>query len=273
MKAMKSSPHRLNSRPQQGYVLLILVLCMAMVAIAAAIIAPTLATQIRRDKEEELIHRATQYRRAVRRFTKQTGRFPMKLEDLENTNGVRYLRKRYKDPMTGKDFRVLRMGEIPAAIGTSASLGSLLPATNTNQDGSANDQDSSDAPAVAAGQAQTQASTSSIQANSGFSTSLNANAQPGSLSPPSQGNQQFGGGVIIGVVSTSPKKTIREFNRKKRYNEWFFFYDPTFDRGFEIQGPTPLIRPPADLQGPPNSAAQQTQPSAPQPLPAANPSQ
>jgi hypothetical protein len=47
----------------------------------------------------------------------------------------------------------------------------------------------------------------------------------------------FGGGPIIGVSSTSHAASIREFNKKNHYNDWYFIYDPTMDRGGLIRGP------------------------------------
>jgi len=41
----------------------------------------------------------------------------------------------------------------------------------------------------------------------------------------------------VGVASVSKKSTIREFNKKKKYNEWQFVYDPTTDRGGLITTP------------------------------------
>ncbi len=230
---MKFPAYSQKSRSQQGYVLLALVLCVALMAVAAAVIAPSVATEIRRDREEEMMHRAAEYRRAVRRFAKQTGRFPLKLDDLEGTDGMRYLRKRYRDPITGKDFRVLRMSEIPAMT-AGADIRVSQPATNG--DGSSDNQESSE---------QSKNPGAAVQANSATSSSSNL--------------EQFGSspevnfGLIIGVVSRSPKKTIREFNQKRRYNQWFFFYDPNFDRGYEIKGPTPLTRVQAPLTAPTSS--------------------
>jgi hypothetical protein len=45
------------------------------------------------------------------------------------------------------------------------------------------------------------------------------------------------GGPIVGVASNSKKATIREYNHKKKYNEWQFVYDPTTDRGGLITTP------------------------------------
>ena len=128
-------------------------------------------------------------------------------------------------------------------------------------------QESSDLPAPVP--AQTSDPAPPAQASSGFAASPNPGTPTGSSASSLPGSPTFSGGVIIGVASTSPKKTIREFNQKSHYNEWLFFYDPTFDRGFEVQGPTPLTRAPAALQGPPNSSTAGTQPSAPQTPPAA----
>ena len=41
----------------------------------------------------------------------------------------------------------------------------------------------------------------------------------------------------MGVVSNSKKEGIREFNRKKKYEEWQFIYDPSSDRGGLLNTP------------------------------------
>jgi hypothetical protein len=53
----------------------------------------------------------------------------------------------------------------------------------------------------------------------------------------SSGQPLVSGGPIVGVASLSKDKTIREFNKKKKYNEWQFVYDPTTDRGGLITTP------------------------------------
>jgi hypothetical protein len=42
----------------------------------------------------------------------------------------------------------------------------------------------------------------------------------------SSSSQPVIGGPIVGVASLIKKNTIREFNKKKKYNEWQFIYDP-----------------------------------------------
>ena len=64
------------------------------------------------------------------------------------------------------------------------------------------------------------------------------------------------GGVIIGVASVSKKKSIREFDHKNHYDQWLFFYDPTYDRGFPIKGPTSMSLSAASVGMPAGSIGQ-----------------
>lgn len=208
---------------QRGYVLLLLLLTMALVIIAAAVAAPVVATEIRRSREEELIHRGMQYRRAIRRYIKQTGRYPMTIDDL-NSNGVRCLRKKYKDPMTGRDFRLLHMIDLPNRVGSG-----LTTPPNLNGQGSSDGSSDPNSPPGDSGDTTANPTQQPPQQGAQSATSGQSQPQPTTA----------GGGVIIGVASTSSKKTIREFNRKNRYNQWLFYYDPAFDGVPEVYGPTP----------------------------------
>src|SRR5215471_21095918 len=99
--------HRLkpsrSKSSESGYVLLALMLAFTLILIALAAGAPRLGQQIKREKEEELVHRGKDYATAVKRYVhKNGGRFPLSIEQLEDTNHIRFLRKKYKDPMTGE---------------------------------------------------------------------------------------------------------------------------------------------------------------------------
>ena len=253
MTKHKIEPTRLCLNEQRGYILLTLLLFMAALMIAAAAAAPAIARQIQRDREEELIHRGMQYRRAIRRYIHQTGRYPMKLEDLD-TGSVRYLRKRYKDPITGAEFRPLHMLDVP-------QTGAPIPNLSSSQSGVSESGSPDNAAATAnAGSGQDQTGTPAEQPPqpSEQNSTPPQKARPQAASA-SQNAPSFGGGVIIGVVSTSAKKTIREFNHKSRYNQWLFFYDPALDRTQETYGPTPVGRVPTALQSSvtsPNAPAQ-----------------
>src|SRR4029077_6028432 len=105
--------------PQRGYMLITLMLALALITIAMLTVLPEIGQQIRRDREEEMRHRGTAYMRAIQHFFKKFGRYPMRVEELENTNNLRFLRKRYKDPInrdpaTGqeKEFKLLHQTDI-----------------------------------------------------------------------------------------------------------------------------------------------------------------
>jgi type II secretory pathway pseudopilin PulG len=222
----KSSSHR-----QRGYVLLTLMLFVAFLGIAAMAIAPTVAFQAQRDREEEMIHRGVQYSRAVRRYYKKFGRYPARLEELENTNNMRFLRKRYKDPISGKDFKLLHVGEVQMNFNPG-----IAGATQAAALGTLNQQQSSLNPKPPDNSALNSAPNSSPDdKKTGDTTGGDASDDK---SQPNQGlsgnnltGQTFGGGAIVGVVSVSKDKSIREFNKKKHYDQWQFIYDPSSDRG------------------------------------------
>src|SRR5579863_5981269 len=119
LPARKSVP----CRTERGYILITLILFVALLAIAAVVMAPVIAFQVKRDREEELIHRGVQYSRAMKHFVKKFGRYPTRIEELENTNQLRFLRKRYKDPITGKDFKILHMGDVQLSFGAPGLAG------------------------------------------------------------------------------------------------------------------------------------------------------
>src|ERR1700732_1706637 len=110
--------HKLQIR-QRGYMLITLMLALAVITIALLTVLPELSQQLRRDREEEMRHRGTAYMRAIQHFYKKFGRYPTRVEELENTNNLRFIRKRYKDPInrdaaTGqeKDFKLLHQTDI-----------------------------------------------------------------------------------------------------------------------------------------------------------------
>ena len=105
---------------QHGYILLMLMLFVALIAVAATAVVPRIAFEIRRDQEEEMIHRGVEYSRAVRLYFKKFGRFPTRIEELENTNNVRFLRRRYKDPITGQDFKILHLSDVKLSSARAA---------------------------------------------------------------------------------------------------------------------------------------------------------
>ncbi len=101
----------MRKRSQSGFAMLFVLLMAALVAITLYMAMPRFAFEAERDKEDTLVYRGEQYKRAIQLYVRQNKRWPAKIEDLEDTNGKRYLRKRYVDPMTGKDeWRAIHVG-------------------------------------------------------------------------------------------------------------------------------------------------------------------
>jgi hypothetical protein len=102
---------RRNRAGEQGSALLIVFVFAAVIAIMLYREMPVAVFEARRNKEQQLEDRGKEYVRAVQLFYRKNQRYPPSIEALENTNRVRYLRQRYKDPFTGKDdWRLLHAG-------------------------------------------------------------------------------------------------------------------------------------------------------------------
>jgi type II secretory pathway pseudopilin PulG len=238
----------------RGYILITLMLSVTLLALAAMAILPEIAFQIKRDREEEMIHRALAYSRAIKRYYKKFGRYPMRIEELENTNNIRFLRKRYKDPVNkDQDFKILHLSDIMLNSGPimgqgagqsgqgafsplSQGLGggippqgafnpSLPPGTGLTQLAAGGDANAG--AAVSANPPDGQSSANSTVSSSSSSSSDTSSSK----------QQVLGGGPILGVASASKEKTIREFYDKNHYNDWLFIYDPRSDRGGMLNMP------------------------------------
>jgi type II secretory pathway pseudopilin PulG len=242
---------------QRGYILLVLMLFVALLAIGALAMVEKIDFQIKRDREEEMIHRGVQYSRAVRRYFKKFGRYPTRIEELEDTNHIRFLRQRYKDPITGKDFKPLHITDVQMSFAPQVSGGptpaQVAAGVTTSQVGASQagivargpSAIGTDAPTgdpgltVDTGQDDTARGVTGQQpSNSSQPVSPQTAAQQaGAMATSTPGPQVFGGGAIVGVVSTSKLRTIREFNKKDHYNQWQFIYDPSSDRGGLLMTP------------------------------------
>ncbi|HXZ81334.1 MAG TPA: hypothetical protein VEG30_15505 [Terriglobales bacterium] len=98
---------------ERGYILMVLMFMMAALVIGALAVLPRFVQQGQRDREEEMVHRGVQYARAIKRYYKKFGRYPPNLQALEDSNHLRFLRKRYKDPTTEDgNWRLVRYGEV-----------------------------------------------------------------------------------------------------------------------------------------------------------------
>ena len=119
-----------GEKDERGFALLFVFLMAAIVALYLYSQLPRVAFESERDKEQLLIDRGEQYKRAIQLYVGAVKKYPAKIEDLENTNEKRYLRQRYIDPMTGKDE--WRLIHVNAAGVLTDSLVQKPPSTNAN---------------------------------------------------------------------------------------------------------------------------------------------
>ena len=164
-----------------------LLVSMAVMAIVATALLPAWRTMAQREKEAELIFRGEQYARAINLYQRRYGNAsPPNLDVLVNE---RFLRKKYKDPITGGDFQVITAGaNVP---GPSAPISG--GAGQTTQDTAARLKQQLQEVQQRLQQAQQQ-------------------AQGGGT----------GRGGIVGVMSTSPLQSFRIYNGRDTYNQWVF---------------------------------------------------
>ena len=118
---MKPAPTRRPQPSEEGYVLVAVICMVAMLTIALAVALPKVSKEIQRDRELETMHRGKQYARAVKLYYKKfNSTYPPSVDALVKTNNIRFLRKRYTDPMTGADdWKPVLFGQnkAPTAMG------------------------------------------------------------------------------------------------------------------------------------------------------------
>lgn len=220
---------------ERGYILLLLLLMTALLSIGLLAMVDNIALQIKRDREEEMIHRGTQYSRAVRLFFRKFHRYPASVEELESTNNLRFLRKRYIDPITGKDFKPLYMTEVaafqatasPASSPTPAPVAPAVPSHQDDPNGAQVIKRESDGGVYPAGTPipDPEKPDSAPTGSTGTDVAT-ANAKPDPDDDETSAVPPLNGVPIVGVVSLSKKKSIREFNKKDHYNQWLFIFNP-----------------------------------------------
>lgn len=256
------TPIRQHPKPgEEGYMLLAVICLLALLTISMSVAIPAVIKDIQRDRELETMERGQQYIRAVKMYYKKFGAYPPSVEVLVKPVGpgnLRFLRKKYLDPITGKnDWKPIQFGQnkAPTAMGFfgqplggigmagvgpgggggiagAQTLGSSLTAS-TDANGTPMGGDSS----VTGGD-------SSTNGSPGNSTS----AVPGSTGSSILGGQAFGGLGIIGFSPASSKQSILVYKTKNHYNQWEFVYDPRADFSV-IGGGGPAGTQPVPIQG------------------------
>lgn len=148
MKKARRAGRQAPGAHEHGYALLTVLLMAALIAFYLYAQLPRVAFESERDKEQSLIDRGEQYKRAIQLYVIAVKKYPAKIEDLENTNDKRYLRRRYIDPYTGKDeWRLIHVNAAgiltdslvdkpPAAPGANGQMtGGPLSSTSASASG------------------------------------------------------------------------------------------------------------------------------------------
>jgi type II secretory pathway pseudopilin PulG len=167
-----------------------LLVAMSIMAIMMTVAMPVWKQAAQREKETELVFRGLQYTHAIGMFQrKYANQYPPNIDVLVEQ---RFLRKKFKDPITNDDFAIIPVGQ--GAPGTAPQ--------GAGQRGGATP------------------------------TGRGAQTAPGTTQPGGRGIAPFGtpsAGTtagISGVMSKSKNQSIRLYNGRGHYNEWAFVYTP-----------------------------------------------
>ena len=169
-------------RGQHGYAMAALLVGLGIMAVMMTIVMPVWKQTAQREKEAELVFRGEQYARAIELYgRKLPGALPPNLDVLVDQ---KFLRKKYKDPITGGDFNLVSPAAAPAA-----QPGAQQPGGATTGRGQ------------------------------GLLTNPGA-GRGGSAGTPGAPTGIQGG--ITAVVSKSKDASIRLYKGRSHYNEWVF---------------------------------------------------
>lgn len=263
---------RIQKPSEEGYMLLAVMFLLFLLMMTLAVAAPRIARSIQRDHDEETKERGKQYIRAVQLYYRKFHAYPPTADALVKTNEIRFLRKKYTDPITGKDdWKPIMFGQnkVPVAMGffgqplaAGSSLAGIGPSGGNGLGGSPNSgfgggvngglngspsnalfnpssgsgSDSSASPTGTNGQTGTTGSSTTTATGAGGTDSNGTGSTSG---------QTFGGAGIIGFEPGASKQSILIWKKKDHYNEWEFTYDPTMDMRTVSGGNTGMIGQPA----------------------------
>ncbi len=124
----------MNRDLEKGSALLIVFVFAAIIAIMLYKELPVAVFEARRQKEQLLVDRGNEYVHAIRLYVRKIGKYPPSIDALEDTNRMRFLRHKFKDPFTGKDdWRLLHAGPGGMLLDSKVSPPNLLSPNGNNQ--------------------------------------------------------------------------------------------------------------------------------------------
>ncbi len=214
-KRLRDPAHILHS-DARGYAMAVLLVAVAVMLTLMTVAMPVWRQQQKREREEELLFRLKQYAHALALYQRRLpGAAPANLDDLVKE---RFLRRKYKDPITGKDFAILRVGQVSPGMTTPVPGG--MPG----------------APATSRSPGQGAARPASAP---GTGASVAPGAQGDPRLPGSPGTVGGSTGAIRGVVSTSKDTSLRAWKGRTQYDQWEVSVEDITPRVFGAQTPQP----------------------------------
>ena len=236
-------------RNEGGYALLMVVFIATLMLIAAMTAAPLIKTEVRRQREKEMIWRGNQYVRGIKMYYRKNGKFPTSIDDLvkPQLGNIHFMRQAYKDPMNKVDgtWRLIYVGPSGQLIGslkpqpTPLNLPTGIPGTSgigtpaanlpgagintTNNPSGFGGTGGSGAQGPGGQQGTTGAGQTT---GTGVSTDTDAN---GNVPPPSAEPSAIIGGNIIGVGSKARGRSVIYYDKASDYHLFEFIWDPTKD--------------------------------------------
>lgn len=252
---------RRKRESEDGYVLVAVIFMMAILVLSLSVAIPKVREDIQRDRDEETMQRGRQYIRAIQLYYRKFHAYPPNVDALVKTNDIRFLRRKYIDPSTGKDdWKPVMWGQnktpmamgffgqplaaaVGGGIGPNGGSTGLNGTTGTNTSGgglfNSGSTGSTDSGTASGGQAGTGTGTDQGGSQGGGANGTGGTGTTGtsgtsgtfgSTSNPTGNGQTFGGAGIVGFSPASPKQSIYVYKKKNHYNEWEFLYSPLIDQ-------------------------------------------
>ena len=239
MIALLQTRNNPRAHNQGGYALLTVIFMVATMILLVSTAALRIDTQGRRERETELAWRGEQYQRAIGLYFRKFGKYPTKVDDLvKQTNGVRFLRQAFTEPMNKEDgsWRFIYVGPGGQLIG-SLRRTSLLQALITT-------------PTLPGGPG--------VSSTNPFGTPSQTGQNNGQMPQPQPLEGAVIGGNIVGVASKVKQDSLRVYQGGDTYELWEFIWSPMQQIAIPGQGgqpsaPTgPTTAPGVPLPGPPS---------------------
>jgi hypothetical protein len=231
---------RKSLKDEKGYALAVVVVftSVLLVSLSEAVINWQKAMQ--REREQELIFRGKQFIRAIELWQRKfQGTYPTSIDALLNTNNMRFLRKKWKDPITNsEEWRLIKLNPDGSISGLTVVPTGGLPGAKISGAPGQTRESSLGTSSPSTGSGQTGFGAPSTSSSLGLplgSSSLGSQSNPQNLSEGRTGQPRRSSlqsstspvlGGIVGVASTSEKESLKIYNGRSKYNEWEFYYVP-----------------------------------------------